>query len=1184
MPSKALLADFYLIVLLIGTIITMLLIVFSWQRRVIPGASYSAVMNFFVFLWLVFTILDWTSPNQEIKYFWNQIGYICVGFLPMSWLAFSLKFTQKNWFSPLYMIILSIIPTFVLFLAFRGDLWVNRSYSYLEGSFLNGRYIYQEVVFSGWVFVSIGYAYILNMAGTFNILYSLYRNPERYQRRAIVIIIAGAVSPLGLNAIYNFHLIPNWTMDLTPLGFTIASVSLTYALFRHRLLNLMPFARDMLVDTMSDGLIVMDLTDKILDLNPAARAIILQQQTQPIGQPIFSVLPAIQSYPFNGEIKVSIDQSVHFYEVQSSLLFNKKNERVEGHMLMLRDITARKETEVKLSRSEEIFRSLIEQSYDGVMLTDHEGRITIWNQSMDRITGLHQQEILGQYICDLVNSLIGYREDSEITAQMVTDEFQGMLANRSSFVFDPPLELPIHLSGSDEIRYIQNVTFPINTSNGIILGSITRDVTQAKRNANQIKQLYEESKVLQKEAEAASESKSQFLAVMSHELRTPMNAVIGMIQLLLDTDLSRKQLAYAETIRSSGDTLLALINDILDYSKIESDRMELETHPVNIRAVIEESFDLVSQQAAEKGLELVYTIGSFVPRMVVGDPTRLRQIITNLVNNAVKFTDKGEVTLTVHASALPTASLENKSKNKFYQLQFAISDTGIGIPQDKLGHLFQSFSQIDQSTTRVYGGTGLGLAISKRLTEAMGGQICAQSEYGKGSTFTFTIQAQAMTSSRDDIEIRFAAAGKGKSILVFDDNQSFLRMMSKKLRRLGMFVETVSTPNAMHAALVNPDKIFDLIMVDCTPLSTARKAVLANVQPLLGSARLILLTDQWNLITDTHTLINAAAVLNKPIKYYHFLNTLIQVLSGNSVNIPLIRTRGNDRLPILGPQHPLRILMVEDNLVNQKVSHSAMERLGYQIHMANSGFECLEMMHHNIYDVIFMDVQMAEMDGLETTRRIRSQWPAERQPTIVALTAAAMMGDRAICIDAGMNDYISKPIRLPELAQALINIHPISQFDPAAYINQPEMNEDVYPTPNLSNDIALIDRKAVKELMITLGKNKTGLVLETINIFMSESGDFIHSLKTASQESNLEKMRRLAHTLRSTTASVGALNLSALCKTLEMETRTTLSSSMPAGIPGRFDQDIDQISAGFILVCRELEKVKTELPDMLAVL
>jgi signal transduction histidine kinase/CheY-like chemotaxis protein len=1180
MPSTAVLADFYLIVLLIGTIVTTFLIVFSWQRRVVPGASYSGVMNFFVFLWLVFTILDWTSPNQEIKYFWNQVGYICVGFLPMAWLAFSLKFTQKTWFSPIYLLILAIVPTFVLLLAFRGDLWINRQYSYIDGSFLNGRYIYQEVVFSGWIYVSIGYAYILNVAGTFNILYSVYRDPDKYQPKAIAIIITGAVAPLTLNVLYNFHIIPNWTMDLTPLGFTISSVALTYALFRHRLLNLIPFARDMLVDTMSDGLIVMDLNDKILDLNPAAQAITIQPQIKSIGQSIFSVLPAIKSYPFNGEIDVMVNQATRFYEIQSSPLFNKNSGRVEGHMLMLRDITARKDAEVKLFRSEEIFRSLIEQSHDGVMLTDHEGRISIWNQSMDRITGFHQEEILGHFIWDLVNVMIESRIDLGITTQMVKDEFIAMMSNRSSFVFDPPLELPIRLPGSGEERYIQNVTFPINTSSGIILGSITRDVTQAKRNENKIKQLYEESKSLQKQAEAASESKSQFLAVMSHELRTPLNAVIGMIQLLLDTDLSRKQQVYAKTIRSSGDTLFSLINDILDYSKIESGKMELEAQPVNIRSIIEESFDLVSQHAAEKGLELVYIIGSFVPDRVIADPTRLRQVITNLMGNAVKFTDKGEVTLTVHASTQPTGTLEPRPKNKQYEIQFAVKDTGIGIPEDKLGRLFQTFSQIDQSTTRVYGGTGLGLAICKRLTEAMHGSLKVQSEVGKGSIFTFTIQVEALPTPPDDTETRFTAAARGKSLLVFDNNPSFLRMVSKRMRHLGMIVEGVSTHSALEAVLLNLSTPFDIILFDCTPLSAARSACLAHIQPLIGSSKLVLLTDQLNPILDRQILNAAAVVMHKPLKYYLLLNTLTQVLNGESIRLHLNETHENDRLPVIGPQHPLRILMVEDNLINQKVSLSAMERLGYRVQIANNGFECLEMMREHIYDLIFMDVQMAEMDGLETTRRIRKQWPVEHQPFIVALTAAAMMGDRAICIEAGMNNYISKPIRLHELAQTLINTNPISQFDPEPYIFLPEENEDISPIPDSSIDIALIDRSAIRELMTTLGENKADLALETIDIFMSESGNFISILKKAAEETNLEKMHRLTHTLKSTTASVGAVNLSALCKTLDIEIRTLLSSPEPCFSAGRFDQDIEQISTGFALVCLELEKVKIELSGL----
>ena len=423
MLSQAVLADFYMIILFIAAMITMFLVVFSWRRRVIPGASYSAAMNFFIFLWVMFTILDWTSPNQDAKYFWNQIGYICVGFLPMSWLAFSLKFTHKNWFSPIYMLALSIIPAFVLYLAFKGDLWTERHYSFIEGSLLNIRYLYQEVKFSGWVYVSIAFAYILNVSGTVNIIYSVIRNPQRYQQQGIALIINAAVAPLMLNAIYNFHLIPNWTMDLTPLGFAISSTLLTYALFRHRLLNLIPFARDTLVDIMSDGLIVMDLNDNVLDINPAAQTITQQPQVRAIGKSLFSVLPTIRKYPFNGEISLTINQVVRYYDVKSSSLYNQSSGLVEGHMLMLRDITTRKDTEVKLSRSEEIFRSLIEQSHDGVMLIDHQGHITIWNQSMQRITGIYQQDILGHYVWDLVEIIMPEKDNMAINTRIVKEGF-----------------------------------------------------------------------------------------------------------------------------------------------------------------------------------------------------------------------------------------------------------------------------------------------------------------------------------------------------------------------------------------------------------------------------------------------------------------------------------------------------------------------------------------------------------------------------------------------------------------------------------------------------------------------------------------------------------------------------------------------------------------------------------------
>lgn len=1173
MLTNAHLADIYMILLLVAIMGTVFLVVFAWQKRAVLGAKELMTMNAIVVLWLVLTILDWNSLEPHWKLFWNQLGYFCVGFLPISWLSFSLVFTQKKWFRPIYMSTLAAIPIFVLILAFKGDLWTDIQYTRLTGSLFGPGYLYQEVKFTGWVYVSIGFAYTLILMGAINIIFSLYSHPEIYRRQAISPLI-GSLAPLTLNAIYNFHLIPNWTMDLTPLGFAISSAALSWALFRDRLLNLIPLAHDILIDTMNDGLIVLDTNDNILDINPAARAITRYPNQTAINQSIFSILPAINIIPFNGEISVMVDQASHYYDVQTSPLYNRTNNLIEGYMLMMRDITARKEADDKLTRSEEIFRSMIEQSYDGVLLTDHEGKITIWNQSMERITGLKAEDMINKKIWELIDILRLANDLWEISPQEIKDYLQSILFDNTTEMLDQPIEIPLRVGGN--LRYIQNVSFPINTSEGIILGSMTRDISTTKKNELEIKELYEGSLLLQKEAEAASEAKSQFLAVMSHELRTPMNAVIGMIQLLMDTNLSSKQLDYAQTIRSSGDTLLAIINDILDYSKIESGKMELENRPFNLHSIIEESFDLVSQQSDKKGLELMYGLAPSVPQVLIGDPTRLRQIITNLIGNAVKFTEKGEVVLKVRAAHNPNG--QNSETSSCHTLYFSVTDTGIGIKKDKIDRLFKTFSQIDQSTTRVFGGTGLGLAISKRLIEAMGGKIDVVSQPDVGSEFCFSIRVSALIEPFDNLFEKVSALAKGKSAIILDENPTFSKLLTRYLNHLGISAESYNhIDEAVEALIGNPDFNFDLVLFDCVPLTKEKVSWLIKIQPFLNRASLILLTSQWNPLTDKSILKMADGVVNKPIKYNRLLNLLFHLFSGKPIALPVDTITDEIKIPLLGPQNPLRILLVEDNAVNQKVVSNSLERLGYQTAIVNNGQACLDILQNTDFDLIFMDVQMADMDGLETTRRIRKDWSYEKQPRIIALTAAALAGDRAKCIAAGMDNYISKPIRLPELVQVLTDTYPISRFDPEPFIirnvqglddGKPEKEEE------------LINLKTIEDLLRTLGKHKISLIQETIEIFISESGGYITNLKSALDEKNAKKMRHMTHTLKSTTASVGAIHLSNICKTMDVELRTILSSDNPMLPAGKFDQDVDRIANEFSRVVIELQKIKEQLPLM----
>ncbi len=838
--------------------------------------------------------------------------------------------------------------------------------------------------------------------------------------------------------------------------------------------------------------------------------------------------------------------------VQVPIIKTVVHVEISGRDLLLEsfvDITELKNAEKQIRESEETLRIIFNSVYDAILVHDVHGKILAVNEKMLSMYGVSLEEAKR---CSIAGDL----SSPESPLAELPEIWKRVASGESHF-----LPWKARRPGDGSLLDVEIFLCPLSFHSQPAILANVRDVTERKQTYDRLEaamhsveianremeRAVERANQLALEASLANAAKSEFLANMSHEIRTPMNGIIGMTGLLLDTPLSTEQREFAETVRVSGEALLGIMNDILDFSKIEAGKLDMEVIDFDLRVTVAEVMDLLSVRIAEKGLEALVLVHPDVPSLLQGDPGRLRQILLNLLGNAVKFTERGEVSLRV--------TLEQETGDELL-VKFAVSDTGIGVPEDRRHRLFQPFSQADGATTRKYGGTGLGLVISKRLAEMMGGQIGVDSVEGQGSTFWFTALLRKQPVSVG--ESLFASPIKEARVLVVDDNRTNREFLRVLIGKWGWtFDETENARDALRKLREAKTRgtpfdvvLVDMFMPDMDGMTLGREV--KRDAEIRDVAMVILSSGAKRGDASLAKDAGFSAFLTKPLVRPEQLRACIEsILGGES------RASSGAAVPFITrhvlaeeERRRIRILVAEDNVVNQRVALKILDKLGFRADAVANGREAVESVEQMRYDLVLMDCQMPELDGFAATAEIRRNEGDARHTPIVAMTANAMQGDRERCIEAGMDDYVSKPVRPEELAMAIERALGALRQTPEPVI-----------APRAASLSSVLDRAT---LASRVGEDDA-LIDELIDLFVGETPTALANLRQALESKDTAKAVLAAHTLKGSSANICAEAMRTIAS--EVETFAKAGDLDAAAEPANklyiaFDAVVQAVRAG----------------------